>query len=225
MSIATENPDHLLPAAGHHALTGIYDAVVAGTMREGRFRGELLAQLLDGSGGQPLDVLDLGAGTGTLAIVLAERGARVEAIDGDPTVLAIARAKPGAGQVRWYEARVDTLPLPDSSVDRVVCSLLLHHLSDELKLATLNEALRVLREGGRLHVADWGPPRDPFMRVAFRFLQFLDGRESTQSHADGDVPGFIAAAGFRGVHVTSRLRTMWGQLELITATKGGGEGT
>jgi ubiquinone/menaquinone biosynthesis C-methylase UbiE len=192
-------------------------------MREGRFRGELLAQLLDGTGGQPLDVLDLGAGTGTLAIMLAERGARVEALDGDPTVLAIAQAKPGAERVRWHEGRVDALPLPDSSVDRVVCSLLLHHLSDELKLVTLGEALRVLRVGGRLHVADWGPARDPFVRLAFRFLQLLDGRESTQSHADGEVPGFIAAAGFTGVRVTSRLRTTWGQLELITATKGAGE--
>lgn len=216
--MVSEHPD-LLPAAGHHALTGIYDAVVAGTMREGRFRGELLDQLLDGAGDQPLDVLDLGAGTGTLAIMLAERGARVEALDGDPSVLAVARAKPGADQVRWHEGRVDALPLADSSVDRVVCSLLLHHLTDEVKLATLGEALRVLREGGRLHVADWGPAQDPLMRLALRFLQLLDGRDTTQSHADGQVPGLIAAAGFTGVRVTGRLRTTWGQLELITATK------
>ncbi len=191
-------------------------------MRERRFRGELLAQLLDGADDQPLDVLDLGAGTGTFAIMLAERGARVEALDGDHTVLALARAKPGAERVRWHEGRVDALPLADSSLDRVVCSLLLHHLSDEVKLATLREALRVLREGGRLHVADWGPAQDPLMRLAFRFLQLLDGRESTQSHADGEVPGFIAAAGFTGVRVTGRLRTTWGQLELITATEARG---
>jgi SAM-dependent methyltransferase len=222
-----QGDDAYVPAAGRSALTGIYDTAIALTMRERRFRGELVDRVLHTADGQGIhsrapDVLDLGAGTGTLAIMLAAHGARVEAVDGDPEVLALARAKAGAEHVRWHEARVDALPLEDASVDRVVCSLVLHHLPDHLKHAALGESWRVLRQGGQLHVADWGPPRDPAMRIAFRLLQAVDGRERTQSHADGLIPGFIADAGFGAVTVGEHLRTMWGQLELISAIKESG---
>lgn len=208
-----------MPAAGRHALTGVYDTVVALTMRERLFRGLLADQVLRGANNGTLDVLDAGAGTGTLAIMLAARGAHVQALDGDPAVLALARAKRGAERVQWHEGRVDALPLADASVDRVVCSLVLHHLTDDAKHATLAQAVRVLRAGGRLHVADWGAPGDPAMRLAFRALQAIDGRAGTQSHGDGLIPGFIDAAGFDEVRVETRMRTMWGLLELISATK------
>jgi SAM-dependent methyltransferase len=215
--------DAYLPAAGRHALTGIYDTVIALTMREQLFRGELVDRVLqERAAGPALDILDIGAGTGTLAIMLAARGAHVYAVDGDPEVLMLARAKPGSERVSWHEAGVDALPLEDASVDRVVCSLVLHHLPDDVKHAALGESLRVLRYGGRLHIADWGPPRDPAMRLAFRLLQAVDGRERTQSHADGLIPGFVADAGFGAVRIGERLRTMWGQLELISAIKGSG---
>lgn len=208
-----------VPAAGRRGLNGAYDLVIALTMRERRFRGDLAKLVLADSNSQPLQVVDIGAGTGTFAIALAERGARVKALDGDPDVLKRARAKPGAQRVRWHEAHADALPLTDASCDRVVCSLVLHHLSDTVKHAALRETLRILRPGGRLHIADWGAPRDPAMRAAFRVLQAIDGRTNTQSHADGQIPDFISSAGFSHVTVDERLRTAWGQLELITATK------
>jgi ubiquinone/menaquinone biosynthesis C-methylase UbiE len=214
-----DEDDVFVPAAGRRGLTSTYDLAIALTMRERRFRGDLTDRVLAGSDGQPLEIVDVGSGTGTLAIALAERGARVEALDGDPDVLERAQAKPGAQRVRWHEARADALPLADASCDRVVCSLVLHHLSDTVKHAALREALRVLRPGGRLHVADWGAPRDLAMRAAFRLLQAVDGRANTQSHADGLIPGFIGSAGFAEVTVDERLRTAWGQLELISAIK------
>lgn len=214
-------PEGYVPAAGRAAFTGLYDTVVALTMRERRFRGDLADRLLADAGadGAQLRVADIGAGTGTFAIALATRGAQVDAVDGDAEVLARARRKPGADQVSWHEGRADALPLADASVDRVVCSLVLHHLADADKHAALAEAHRVLRPGGRLHIADWGAPRDPAMPVAFRILQLVDGRTTTQAHADGLVPGFISRAGFASVRVDDRLRTVWGQLELLSATK------
>ena len=89
------------------------------------------------------------------------------------------------------------VPLPDRSFDRVVASLVLHHLTTAQKRAALTEAYRVLRPGGRLHVADWGAPRDPAMRLAFLALRTLDGFERTRTHARGELPDMVAVRGLR----------------------------
>lgn len=207
-----------VPAAGHAALTRIYDPFMALTMREDAWRPALrdrvLAELPDGG-----TVVEVGAGTGTFAIALAAArpAARVVAIDGDPDALAIARAKAGAERVGWQEGMADQLPLDDASADAVVMSLLLHHLGPEAKHAALVEAQRVLRPGGELHVADWGKPRDPLVRAGFLLLQALDGFPNTRDHAAGRLPGFITTAGFTDVATWRRLRTPWGSLELLAA--------
>jgi SAM-dependent methyltransferase len=204
-----------VPAAGRRALTALYDPAMALTMREGTWRPVFADQILHGLKPDGV-VVDVGAGTGTLAARLADLRpeADVIAIDGDPEVLARAARK----GVRCREGLADALPLADHSADRVVFSLLLHHLEPDGKRAALAEARRVLRAGGRVHVADWGPPHDPLMRATFFGLQLLDGFANTRDHAAGRLPDLIAAAGFAGVAVGERYRTVWGSLELLTAT-------
>jgi ubiquinone/menaquinone biosynthesis C-methylase UbiE len=210
--------ERYVPAAGRRAFTRLYDPVVALTMREATFRGRLRAQVLDGlaPGG---DVLDVGCGTGTLAIALAADGARVAGIDGDPEVLALAGAKPGADAVQWGEGLATALPIAGESVDRVVMSLVLHHLGPQARRAALAEARRVLRPGGRLHVADWGPPRGPAGRAGAWLLSRIDEAESLREHLAGSLPGLIAAAGFADVALRARMRTVWGTLELLCALR------
>jgi SAM-dependent methyltransferase len=207
-----------VPAAGHAALTRLYDPFMALTMREDAWRPALRDRVLAGlpEGGT---VVEVGAGTGTFAIAVAAArpAARVVAIDGDPDALAIAEAKAGAERVDWQEGMAGDLPLDDESVDAVVMSLLLHHLDADAKRAALAAARRVLRPGGELHVADWGKPRDPLIRAGFLLLQALDGFPNTRDHAAGRLPDFIAAAGFAGVATWQRLRTPWGSLELLAA--------
>jgi ubiquinone/menaquinone biosynthesis C-methylase UbiE len=214
-----------VPAAGRAPLA-LYDPVVALVMRERTFRGRLLEQVLaDG----PAVVADVGCGTGTFALALARaagrgdgRGGRagtIVAIDGDPAALARARAKAGDDAVDWRAGLADALPLGDGSVDRVVLSLVLHHLSPATQQAALHEAQRVLRPGGRVHVADWGPPRDPAMRVAFRALQLLDGVENTAPLGAGRLPELLREAGFGDVRLHDRLRTGAGVLELRSAVR------
>jgi ubiquinone/menaquinone biosynthesis C-methylase UbiE len=210
--------ERYVPAAGRRAFTRLYDPVVALTMREATFRGRLCAQVLDGlPRGAP--VVDVGCGTGTLAIALAAGGAEVIGVDGDPEVLTLARAKTAADAVQWRKGTATALPLAGESADRVVMSLLLHHLGADAKRAALAEAMRVLRPGGRLHVADWGRPRDPLMRGAAWALQRLDGAQGLSEHLDGRLPGLLADAGLSTIALHACLRTGWGSLELLSARR------
>jgi len=205
-----------VPAAGRQGLTGLYDALIALTMREAHWRPRLRDRVL--SSVPPAGhVVDVGAGTGTLAIAMADGrpDVAVTAIDGDPEILARAQVKTGAGPVRWRHGLADDLGLPADSADAVVMSLLLHHLGSDAKRRALGEALRVLRPGGRLHVADWGRPATPLLRASFFLLQLIDGFDGTRDHAAGLLPEFLHDAGFRQTRRYGRLRTAWGTLELL----------
>ncbi|MDW5596552.1 class I SAM-dependent methyltransferase [Conexibacter stalactiti] len=210
-------------AAGRAPLA-LYDPLVAVTTRERLFRTRLLAQVLDGAPVErPLEVVEIGCGTGSFTTMVARAettgGVHAIGVDGDAEVLARAHRKAGAAAVDWREGLADALPLPDASADRVVMSLLLHHLSPATQRAALAEARRVLRPGGRIHVADWGPARDPLMRLAFRGLQLLDGVENTAPLGRGELPALLTDAGFEQHRLHDRLRTMGGVLELRSARR------
>jgi ubiquinone/menaquinone biosynthesis C-methylase UbiE len=211
--------EQYVTAAGRFGFTGLYDASIAMTMREGRWRPVLRDRLLATvpAGGR---VLDVGAGTGTLAIALAAARPDVEVlgIDGDPETLALARAKPGAGAVRFEQGLAGRLELPDASVDAAVMSLALHHLAPDAKRRALADIARVLRSGGQLHIADWGRPATPLLRAGFFALQVIDGFEGTRDHAAGQVPQLLREAGFEDVRRYQRLRIVWGTFELLMAT-------
>lgn len=176
-----------VPAAGRAAFTRLYDPVVALTMLESRFRGLLQEQVVRD---EPAWVVHIGCGTGTFARTLAATtdALRVVAVDGDAQVLDIARSKPGADRVDWICALTEALPLDDGSADAITMSLVLHHLDRSGKERALAEAVRVLRPGGLLHVADWGRPHGLVTRVAFAGLRLLDGLEPTRDHAAGRLP-------------------------------------
>jgi ubiquinone/menaquinone biosynthesis C-methylase UbiE len=209
--------ERYVPAAGRAAFTSVYDLAMHLTMREGTWRPRLIRHVLEGD---PESVLDLGCGTGTLTLALRAAAPQVSlvGVDGDPRVLALARGKAGpSSEIEWLDARADALPFEDARFDRVVTSLLLHHLGPRAKADALREARRVLRPGGRIHVADWGRPRDLVMAAAFVTLRLIDGFENTRDHARAALPAMLAAAGFVQVRLEDRLRTGWGSLELLSA--------
>ena len=188
------------------------------TMRESAWRGRLVDETL---AGDARSVLDLGCGTGAITLELERRarGARVVGVDGDPEVLTRAREKAGEhSRIEWAEALAQELPFEDASFDRVVSALVFHHLVPAVKRAALAEARRVLRPGGRLHVADFGRPQGALGAGAFRLLQVFDGRENTRDHAAGRLPAMIEEAGFHDVHVSGRVGVAWGTLDLIAAS-------
>ena len=96
--------------------------------------------------------LDVGCGTGTLAVALAERGGKVWGVDSSPEMLAEAQAK--KTRARFKEGAAEALPFKDGWFERVVMRLSLHHLDRPRALA---EAARVLVPGGRIAIATFDP--------------------------------------------------------------------
>jgi SAM-dependent methyltransferase len=98
-------------------------------------------------------------------------------------------------------------------------TLFFHHLDPEPKRRSAREIARVLRPAGELHVADWGPPSDPAMRLAFQGIRLLDGFSNTAENYRGELPGIFAEAGLEAAEETARLRTVFGSLVLYRARR------
>jgi SAM-dependent methyltransferase len=92
-----------------------------------------------------LRVLDLGAGTGKLTALLAGLGADVTAVEPDPAMLEELRR--GLPSVRALDGSAERIPLPDSSVDAVLCGQSMHWFDMS---TAVPEIARVLAPGGTL---------------------------------------------------------------------------
>ena len=100
-----------------------------------------------------LIVGDLGCGTGSLSLALAQHVAHVHAVDGSAAMLEAAQSRLGGlPNVTVAPGALEALPLADASLDVAVLMLVLHHVAEPSRV--LREARRVVRPGGRLLVAD-----------------------------------------------------------------------
>jgi ubiquinone/menaquinone biosynthesis C-methylase UbiE len=212
-----------LPALRFHRLTPLFDLVASVAVRDRAIKGRVLAHAAIAA---DEEVLDVGCGTGTLAVAAARStpGARVTGLDADASILALARRKATVAglELRFDEGRSTALPYADASFDVVLSTLFFHHLPDEAKRRTASELMRVLRPGGRLVVGDLGRPQDPLMRVAvLATVQLLDGFATTALNVRGELPEVLATAGFQRVDVRDRIRTPTGTYEITTAARAG----
>ncbi len=214
-----------LPALGHDWLTPLYDPLIRVTTREIRFKRRLVE---DARIDEAHRVLDVGCGTGTLLFLVRERSecATALGLDGDEKVLGIARSKARKRAERLSLVRAFSFDIPfaDASFDRVLSSLMLHHLTRSEKVRTLRETFRVLRPGGELHVADWGRPHNPLMRVLSLPVRLGDGLSRTADNVKGLLPALFRDAGFEAASESARFATVLGTMSLYSARRPGAEG-
>jgi SAM-dependent methyltransferase len=210
--------DGFIPALRFHRLTPLFDLVAAVAVRDRALKRRVLACAAIASDEQ---VLDVGCGTGTLAVAAARAapGVRVTGLDADPSILARARRKAAdAGlEIGFDQGSSTGLPYADASFDLVLSTLFFHHLADDAKRQSAAELVRVLRPGGRVVVGDLGRPQDPLMRIAVLVtVQLLDGVATTALNVRGELPDVLADAGLRAVTVRDRMRTPTGTCEVMT---------
>ncbi len=108
-------------------------------------------------------VLDIGCGTGTLAIAAKRRvgsAGRVHGVDASLEMLARASKKANkvGVEVVFQSGIVEALPFPDGQFDAVLSTVMLHHLGRKARRQCAKEVRRVLKPGGRVLAIDFAPP-------------------------------------------------------------------
>jgi ubiquinone/menaquinone biosynthesis C-methylase UbiE len=149
-----------------------------GEMREKALR---LARLSSGE-----SVLDIGCGTGTLAIAAKRRvgeSGMACGVDASPQMLAraVKKARKAGLGVDFRNAAAEALPFRDSQFDVVLSTLMLHHLPGKVREQCVQEIRRVLKPGGRVLIIDFGPPEPRQKSIIDHF----------QHHGHASLPSMI----------------------------------
>jgi demethylmenaquinone methyltransferase/2-methoxy-6-polyprenyl-1,4-benzoquinol methylase/phosphoethanolamine N-methyltransferase len=158
-------------------------------------------------------VLDVGCGTGTLAIAAARRvgpEGEVHGTDASPEMIAVASSKAASKHVpdRFRVAAIENLPFADDSFDVVLSSFMLHHLPDDVKAQGFAEIKRVLKPGGRFLAVDLSGSRS----VLGHIMSALG-----HSMKEGYVDGLKAMFSDAGLEQVEEITTKFNYLAFLKA--------
>lgn len=212
----SESRNEYIPALSFRVLTPFYDFVQKYIVRDIRYKSRLIEQAQIQAGQR---VMDLGCGTGTLAILAKQTQplAEVLGLDADPEMLKVAQAKKDQKnlEIKFDVGFTNNLPYPDSSFDRVLSSIMIHHLKTPDKEKTAHEIYRVLKPGGQLHVIDFGKPRTLYGKILGPFLHKF---EEANDNIDGKLPIMFEQAGLK-VKEMGNFWTFFGDLTFLYGQK------
>jgi ubiquinone/menaquinone biosynthesis C-methylase UbiE len=184
-------------------------------------------RIADKFAAEGLRALDIGCGTGSLAVALARRGARVTGIDISPQMLDIARRKvaeagleESVGLVQMSAIDLDE-GFQAGSFDLVTGSLAFSELSDDEQRFVLAQCHRLLAEGGRLVIADETVPASwprrllhVLIRLPLAVVTYV--LTQTTTSAVRDMESKIAAAGFQ---IEWKETTFLGDFQTVAARR------
>jgi len=210
-------PRGYIAAAGFDWLLPLYDPFLRWVVREGTFKQRLITAAAIGP---QHNVLDLGCGTGTLTLMIKNRhrDAKVYGLDGDAKALTIAHRKAEAADVEIVLDKGFSydLPYPDDTFDRVLSSLVFHHLTHSRKVATLHEVRRILKPGGTLFIVDFGKPATA---IGAALVKLVHHAKHIRDHIEGDLVQIIHRAGLVGAEEFGRQRVLLASLSFYRASK------
>lgn len=152
-------------------------------------------------------VLDVGCGTGTLALAAKRRAGADGSVHGvDAAEAMVARAKRKAVRdgldVAFAVSPAQSLPFPDGAFDVVLCTLVVHHLPNDARRQAMAAMHRVLRPGGRLLVVDFAQERGAW--AALNPMRLIHGHDDM--HAADEAATLMQEGGFSDI-VTGKLHS------------------
>ena len=205
------------PALAFQPLTRLYDFLLAATFPEKKIKQALIDQM--NLSGEEI-ILDFGCGTGTLAIMIKEQfpSVTIRGLDVDPKILAIAERKIASKMlnIQLHEYDGENFPfLGYQHFDKIVSTLAFHHIPTAVKRKIIPQLYKLIKPDGQIFIADFGRPRNLYQKVIFRLLRRFDGIDNTHVNAEGLLPDFIKAGGFKAVDLVRSYNTIFGSIDLI----------
>lgn len=206
-----ENPQTVYPdyylAENFHGIEGGYLTITAAATYDAITQYALPPHedwvrdgLLRAVGGEPRRILDLGCGTGSMALALQRRfpNAAVVGLDLSPHMLAVAADKADrAGLViDWVHAQAEATGFPAQRFDLISVALLFHETPPAIAKAILREAFRLLVPGGQIVILDGSQ----LVLRQFAALQHVFEEPYMDAYARGNLDVWLGAAGFEAVH-------------------------
>jgi SAM-dependent methyltransferase len=185
--------------------SNLYDALQAGQIPEEAMLASLgcgnptaLAQLTPGE-----TVLDLGSGGGIDVLLSARRvgpTGKAYGLDMTDEMLALAnqnKRKAGAENVEFLKGEIESIPLPDNTVDVIISNCVINLSADKDRV--LREAFRVLKPGGRLAVSDVVTRGEMAPEVRQNVLAWVGCIAGALE--ENDYRGKLSAAGFEQIEI------------------------